>query len=70
MLEFRPLSLDLQSVSAALAKRVSRPVTDLEAAVWLRQQGFVDYQDQWIGPSESVTAFQQANETSPLIAPD
>ena len=53
MTNFLPVAIDMQQICQHLSDSAGRPVTDVEATVWLRANGFVRFGDQWLADEQS-----------------
>ncbi len=59
MFDLHPTEIDMIRLCDSLGKKIGRPVSDVEAALWLRDKGFVPYNDGWLGDSESLPFLEE-----------
>jgi hypothetical protein len=60
MFDLKPVDIDIARLCRHLAVDAGRSVSDVEAALWLREKNVVPYGDGWLADSLSlplVTAF-------------
>jgi hypothetical protein len=46
------VQIELAEICRQLSVDIGRPVCDVEAVLWLRQQGFVHFGDSWVGDEQ------------------
>jgi hypothetical protein len=54
MNNYHPVAIDMDFLCRRLSEDAGRPVSDVEAHVWLRNEGFVLFGNQWIGDDQSA----------------
>ena len=62
MTNFLPVSIDLQQICTHLSQSHGRPVSEVEATVWLRSEGFVLYGDSWIADDQSKRKLEEIHQ--------
>jgi hypothetical protein len=54
MFDLKPIDIDIERLCEHLAHDAGRPVSDVEAALWLREKNLVPYGDGWLADSSSL----------------
>src|SRR5689334_1103989 len=55
---FRPVSIDVEAVAQSLSRLLGRAVSEVDAIVHLRREGFIAYGDGWLSSGEMMAALE------------
>jgi hypothetical protein len=59
---FEPVAIDIREICRHLSLSSGRPVSDVEAALWLRGEGFVHFGNTWVGDGQSLRSLENLQQ--------
>lgn len=62
MTNYQPVSIEIELICQQLSQDAGREVSDVEAALWLRAEGFVLFGETWMADDQSMRKLEDLQQ--------